>query len=102
MNESKVTFTGNLDLAARQLELVVPLITDLWNGGEYRMQMQRIKQIEEYLDRTRKADKEIRSVLRLFKEIAATPNAGAKIETEMERMGLIPAKLLEVAASTTL
>lgn len=92
-------FNGDLDLAARSLERVAPVLTELWNEGRYRLKRGEIRAVNEYLTRTTKAARDIRAVLKLFEEIAAVPNAEKKIETAEELMGLIPARLRETATS---
>jgi len=93
----EINYSGDLDLAARALERVYPVLTELWNEGRYRMRKQEIVNASEYLARVRKASTDIKSVLKLFEEIAAVPHAEVKIETVEEKLGLIPARLIEEA-----
>lgn len=93
--DKSTSFTGDLDLAARSLEKIAPYIIELWNQGEYRMKRDQINRIKDFLNRIKKSDREIRNVLRLFEEIAATPNAQTKVETREEKIGLIPAHLAD-------
>ena len=68
--QHEIDCNGQLDMAARALELAAENLAHVWDEGRLRLKPEEIKRIARYLSRVRVSTSRVRDALKLFEAIA--------------------------------
>ena len=78
MNENKIKFWGDVDLANQTLQGISTQFEKLWVGGEYRMRPSDVERLTKYIKEIKESQKKVCSVLSSFEKLNEPFNKNEK------------------------